>query len=129
LVYNFLEQVVKWASTTPGIRAAALVGSHARYSARPDSDVDLVLIVDNPQGFTHNRDWINQFGKHVKSQEEDYGLVTSFRIWYQDGLEVEIGFTDQRWVSKPLDEGTRRVMTDGIRVLFEENELISQFLS
>jgi hypothetical protein len=61
-----------------------------------------------------------------KQQIEHYGLVTSIRVWYVDILEIEYGITDERWVSLPLDEGTRQVMADGIRILFERGNILSQ---
>jgi hypothetical protein len=45
--------------------------------------------------------------------------VTSLRVWYADGLEVEFGIADRDWASAPLDAGTRRVLEEGLVVLFD----------
>jgi predicted nucleotidyltransferase len=45
------KAIVDWAKELRSIRGLALVGSHARHQARPDSDIDLVLLVDNPNDF------------------------------------------------------------------------------
>ncbi len=47
------------------------------------------------------------------------GRVTSLRVWYADGLEVEFAIADRAWASAPLDAGTRRVIEDGCVVLFD----------
>jgi hypothetical protein len=56
---------------------------------------------------------------------EDYGKVTSLRLWYRNGPEVEFGLTTPDWAAPPLDEGTRRVITDGMVVLQEKLPLLS----
>jgi hypothetical protein len=50
---------------------------------------------------------------------EDNGKVTSIRTWYKNGLEEEYGITGEDWASIPLDEETRQLIQDGIKVLFE----------
>jgi predicted nucleotidyltransferase len=42
-VSDFLDRVTDWSAHQPTIAAVALVGSHARSEARPDSDIDVVL--------------------------------------------------------------------------------------
>jgi predicted nucleotidyltransferase len=125
-ISQFLNEVTNWASTQPDIQALALVGSYARNAATETSDVDLVLITTNPYQYLQNSDWILQFGVVEKQQVEDYGLLTSIRVWYVDGREIEYGITDERWAAIPLDEGSRRCISDGMRVLFERNHILSR---
>ena len=70
-----------------------LVGSYARGSARDDSDIDLVLLTDEPQMVLEALKWIDHFGVVEKHQTEGYGKLTSIRVWYQNGAEVEYGIT------------------------------------
>jgi hypothetical protein len=72
---------------------------------------------------------VQRFGTVEKQQIEDYGNLTSLRVWYREGLEIEYGLTDERWAAIPLDEGTRRVMAGGIRVLFERGDMLSRHLA
>jgi predicted nucleotidyltransferase len=44
-----LRVVLAWATAQPKIRAVALVGSHARGTAGPDSDIDLMLLATDPE--------------------------------------------------------------------------------
>lgn len=105
-----------------------MVGSHARGTATPTSDLDLVLICKNTAQYLHNTDWTSRFGQVEQQQVEEYGLVISLRVWYREGPEVEYGLTDERWAALPLDEGTCRVMEDGIRILFERGNILSRHL-
>lgn len=112
----------------PDIEAVALVGSYARGAPTATSDVDLVLLVDHPESYLRDRRWPQLFGVVVADRIEDYGGVTSLRVWYEDRLEVEYGLTDRTWADMPLDAGTRRVISGGMRVLFEREPLLSRHL-
>lgn len=116
-VQVFLRGFCAWCETQPDIRLAALVGSHARCSARPDSDLDLVIQSSDPERFIQNPGWAEQFGPVAARQVEHWGKVTSLRVWYEDGLEVEYGFAALDWAADLLDEGTRSVIQDGIQIL------------
>ncbi|MEM6429058.1 MAG: nucleotidyltransferase domain-containing protein [Deinococcota bacterium] len=43
-----LTKITTWAQEQPNVVALALVGSYANGTARPDSDVDLVLVCEQP---------------------------------------------------------------------------------
>src|SRR5687767_1223031 len=49
VIVRIIARVVEWAERRPDIRAVALVGSHARNTATPDSDVDLILLTTQPE--------------------------------------------------------------------------------
>lgn len=125
-VHQFLKKFTQWASAQADIQALALVGSYARNAATETSDVDLVIITTNPRQYLQNPGWLLQFGEIEKQQTEDYGLLTSVHVWYTDGREIEYGITDERWTAIPLDEGSRQVISDGMQVLFERNQILSR---
>jgi len=125
-VNRFLEDFTAWASSRADIQAVALAGSYARCTATDSSDVDLVVITSYPNYYLEQKKWAAKFGEIGRQQTEDYGKLTSIRIWYTIGLEVEYGITDEDWVSLPFDEGTRQVIQDGLVILFERNELLSR---
>ena len=128
-INQFLGDVTQWALRQADIQALALVGSYARNAAKETSDVDLVLITTGPNLYLNDPSWVQQFGTVAKEQREDYGLLISIRVWYTDGREVEYGITDERWSAVPLDEGTRRVISDGMRILFERGNILSRHQS
>ena len=122
---DFIEDFIRWSMKRKDIQAAALVGSYARNAATDSSDVDLVIIVDDPQKYLANTEWLRVFGIVIAQKVEEYGKLTSLRAWYESGLEIEYGFTTREWVKAPLDEGTKQVIDDGMRVLFEKEVLLS----
>jgi predicted nucleotidyltransferase len=125
-ILQFLEQVKAWAADEANVRAVALAGSHARNEATETSDLDLVIIAREPQTYLQRTQWAERFGTIDHLQLEDYGKVTSLRVWYSSGYEVEYGFTDETWVALPLDEGTRQVLSDGIQIIFERETILSR---
>ena len=124
-VIDFIEDFMRWSRRRKDIRAVALVGSYAREAATEASDVDLVIITEKPEVYIANTEWIRVFGKAIAQQVEDYGKLISLRVWYESGLEIEYGFTTRDWAKTPLDKGTKRVIDDGLRVLFEKEALLS----
>lgn len=127
-VEEFLQQFVDWAANQADILAVALVGSYARGQARQTSDVDLVMIAADPARLLQRPAWVERFGRVRQVQIEDYGKVTSVRAWYRDGLEVEFGLTNREWVRQPLDPGTRRVIEQGLRVVYEQENILSKLI-
>ena len=61
----------------------------------------------------------------VVEKTELYGKCTSLRVWYDEGIEVEFGFVDESWAALPADEGTRGVVSNGMKVMFERKPLLS----
>jgi predicted nucleotidyltransferase len=125
----FLREIAQWASAREDILAVALVGSRARGEAREDSDVDLILLAEDPKQYLADGGWTAQFGAVRRRRTEPYGRITSVRVWYDDGREVEYGIGAAEWAEDPLDQGARRVIRDGMRILFERGKMLSRHLN
>jgi predicted nucleotidyltransferase len=126
-IRDFLNAFVHWASPQENVQAIALVGSYARGEARDDSDIDLVILTDQTQKYLDDLKWIEHFGAVEKHQTEDYGKLTSVRVWYQNGYELEYGITTPSWAATPLDAGTQEVIRGGMIVLFERGDFLSRY--
>ena len=124
---DFIEDFMRWATKRKDIRAAALVGSYAREELDKDSDVDLVIITETPQKYTSDTEWIRVFGKPITKKIEKYEKLTSLRIWYENGLEIEYGFTNREWIQSLSKDELKMVTNDGLRVLFEKETLLSPY--
>ena len=125
MIQEFLAAVVQWAAAQSDVSAVILVGSHARGAATASSDVDLLLLTSCPEKYLQDTGWARKFGNVGQEQVENWGKVTSLRVWYSNGQEVEYGLTTPEWAAPPMDEGTRRVVADGIKVLFDRQEITS----
>ena len=127
-IESFLRTITRWAEADSRIAGLILVGSHANGAARQDSDVDLILLCRTPEDLISDTSWIEVFGAVLCARQEDYGRVTSVRVQYGDGLEVEFGITDPEWASCPLDPGTRHVLIGGTRLLYDSTGFIRRAL-
>jgi len=131
---RIIQAIVDWAKAQPTIQAAAVIGSHARGTARADSDIDLVLLTPNPTSFRAGTAWLdaiawNAIGAQpMKWQDEDYGALWSRRVWLgQSAGEIEFGFASPSWANaNPVDPGTRRVIAEGCRILHDPEKMLSR---
>jgi uncharacterized protein len=123
---GIIQNVVEWARAQAGLVALGLVGSHARGAAREDSDLDFLLLVEAPGSYLADMRWVSAFGFPARTRVETWGKVTSLRVWYAEGPEVEFGLAPLDWGSKPADPGDAEVVGEGIVVLFERDEILSE---
>lgn len=121
---RFLQNVRDWAGSKNDIRGILLVGSYARGTQRPDSDVDLVILAQSPDLYLKDPSFVRRFGAVERTTVEDWGRVKSLRVFYRDGLEVEFGLARPDWAKKPLDAGTEKVLADGARVILDRDGLL-----
>ena len=124
-VSAFLEAFNYWARAQKDIKAVALVGSYARDEANEGSDVDLLILTTDITKYISDHSWVSRFGETTECRIEDWGKVTSLRTFYKGGLEVEYGFTTPDWAQMPMDAGSSRVVSDGIKILFDAQYILS----
>jgi hypothetical protein len=90
------------------VRGVALVGSWARRTARPDSDLDLVVLVQDITQFSAARRWADLVPRGFEFLgTQEWGPLTERRVRLVSGLQVELGIAPLSWaVTKPADDGT-----------------------
>jgi predicted nucleotidyltransferase len=116
-----LGRLCLWTEARADIRAVIVVGSFARGDARPDSDLDVLLLAKNPSAYLEDSSWVSALGNVLDVGVERYGRVTSLRVHFDCGLEVELGIAPADWASEPYDAGTTQVALGGIRVLVDQD--------
>jgi uncharacterized protein len=116
-----------WAATRHDLVAAAIVGSWARNGARENSDVDLVLLTNDPAAYIEREEWIAGLAPGAKLlRTGDWGAITERRLLLPSDLEVEVGIGLPSWAeTSPVDPGTRRVVRDGLQAVFDPQGLLA----
>jgi uncharacterized protein len=126
-IRSVVAATLRLAGDKPGIVAVALVGSWARGSGRPDSDVDLVLLTTAPEELLGTDDWftaIDPLARLIRA--DDFGAIQERRLRLPSGLEVEVGIGEPSWAATtPVDQGTRRVVDDGLVILHDPQSLLA----
>lgn len=121
---TLLEKLRIWAEAQSDLVGVALLGSHARRRARPDSDVDLLLLSEASQDRAEDHSWVLELGEVRAVGLEEYGVVRSVRAWYRHELEVEFVLASPEWARLPLDEGTCLVLRSGCRIVHDPSDLL-----
>ncbi|GAA3375461.1 hypothetical protein GCM10020367_43360 [Streptomyces sannanensis] len=120
-----IGRVTHWAAARHDVVGLLLVGSCARNAARPDSDIDLVLLTTDESQYSDNT-WADKLalGKLIRTQS--WGPISERRFATASGLEVEINIGSPDWAqTDPVDPGTRRVVTDGARPLHDPDTVLA----
>ena len=124
MVARLLKDLTAWGETHRALVAIGLVGSYAKGTAGPHSDVDVMLIAEDPERLLAERSWLHRFGRPERTEEEDYGLVQAVRCFYRGGPEVEFNVTGRVWATPPIDPSTASVIADGLRPLYDPEGLL-----
>lgn len=130
---NILPSIVGWARSKAEIFGLALVGSQARGTARRDSDIDLVVLVREPEQFRSDTHWLGEIdwtGRQITSwHDAQYGLAWSRHVELQSQYKIEFTFCPSFWAAtNPIDPGTMKVVSNGCRILLDKAQLLSALL-
>jgi nucleotidyltransferase-like protein len=127
-IEDVIHRVTSWAVERDDIVGLLLVGSCARNAARPDSDIDLVILTRDTARYPDSA-WAHELAIGGLIRTRSWGPITEQRFATSSGLEVEIGIGCPDWASvDPVDPGTRRVVTDGARILHDPRGILAALL-
>jgi predicted nucleotidyltransferase len=119
-VDGVVQAARRMALSEPGVRAVALVGSCARGTPRPDSDIDLVVLTTDHEDMCAREDWFDHFGPVELVRRRQFGDVAERRLRRSDGVEIEVGLAPVTWAgTDPVDTGTARVVGDGFSIVLD----------
>jgi hypothetical protein len=84
------QEIVAWARRHPEIKAVYLYGSRARGDHRPDSDIDLAVVMNTQPGDTNAyTTWI--FWKSECDKAPDLHLSCPIQLeWYEKGADLKV---------------------------------------
>jgi uncharacterized protein len=131
-----VSAVARWAIERADIRAMALIGSWARGTPRHTSDIDLLLLSDRVHDYRRRQEWLTEIdladaGYRLHSRESaSYGAVWSLHLHLLPAAEVELGFAACSWArTEPVDDGTRSVVKDALRIIFDKDAMLSKLMA
>lgn len=132
-VSDLIEIVRAMVDSRADLWALAVCGSWARGDARPDSDLDLVIVADEPAIWRRDQDWIETlaYGEagcaYRGHRFEHYGAVWSAHVDLYPYAELELTFAALSWADvEPVDPGTRAVVAGGFKVVVDKAGLLSR---
>jgi predicted nucleotidyltransferase len=123
-VEDLLRNVATWAAGQSLVHAVLLVGSWARGAASLQSDLDLIILSDTPGEFIEHDGWWLFARDAILIRKQAWGIVQERRLRLASTLEVELDIALTSWLRTPLDPGTRAVLSDGVRALYDPDSLL-----
>jgi hypothetical protein len=115
-----LADVARWARSRADIHGLALVGSYASGKARPDSDLDVIILADAPEAY-EGADWVQcAIGQRrvVATRKQRFGNVWSLFVALAEDPVIEFTFAERSWAkSDPPAPEVCRIVRDGMVVL------------
>jgi aminoglycoside 6-adenylyltransferase len=119
--------VADWAAERPDVHAAVVVGSQARTDVPADrwSDLDVVLVVDDPEPYAADASWIEEFGRPVLTfLEETLDGHRERRVLYEHGEDVDLPLFPATALERlQSSENAAALLARGYRVLVDKIEL------
>jgi aminoglycoside 6-adenylyltransferase len=116
--------VADWASERDDVRAAIVVGSRARTDTPADrwSDLDIILIVDDPAPYAESAAWVSEFGTPALTFLEETLLgQRERRVLYEDGEDVDFPLFPVSALERlEQSENAAALLARGYRMLADE---------
>ena len=118
---KIIENITSFATSAKNVHAVIIVGSLARetHPADENSDMDVILLVDDPDYFIQTDEWLKRIGTYFISFSEDsFGRGKERRVLFDGAIDVDFIFLFN------LEDGfTREILSRGYRVLLDKNGL------
>lgn len=130
-----IRAVATWVEARPDLKALAVAGSRARGAERPDSDLDLLILADEPGRYRASHAWLPEMPlappfQLASHRGAAYGAVWSYHVLLVPSAELELAFAAAEWASNnPIDAGTRRVVEDGFKIIVDKDGLLQRLVA
>lgn len=125
-VAHAVRRVLAWADARSDVSAVALVGSWARGTGRADSDVDVVVLADDPTALVAGENLPTALGALALLGETRFGVLLAVRLAMPHDVELELGIAPPSWAATtPVDAGTARVVAGGMAILRDPDGLLA----
>ena len=129
---SFIGRVTRWAAARADVDAVVLVGSRARADLPADrwSDVDLVLLVTDPERYLADSGWLSALGTPLLTFVEPtaVGAFAERRVLFEDGQEVDFAVLPSAAAGAlSVDEDALGVLRRGFQVLVDKRGLTATF--
>jgi uncharacterized protein len=121
-----IDAIAAWVGGRSDLRGLALVSSWALGAARPDSDLDLLILAARPDDYSVATTWLDRLLVPEGVGVDSFVLRDYGRVWSCHKLrphtDLELSFCDVGWTAtEPIDPGTRSVVENGFRIILDKD--------
>lgn len=120
---QLIERIVRWGEREKSLHAALIIGSQARedHPADENSDLDLILVVDEPETFIGSDDWLDEIGPfHISFVENTIAHERERRVLFTGALDVDFVLLPKDSIQKLEGGEALGILCRGCRVLIDK---------
>jgi hypothetical protein len=126
---SLLTNILHWAKSQDDIKAIGLLGPSANNTQLLESEIKLIILAKDHKHYFENSFWLNHFGDVNTFQRQKTGKLTSLTAKYQNGAEIVFSFSNSRWAFIPPDKGVRKIVENGIKILYDPSYLLTKLIA
>jgi aminoglycoside 6-adenylyltransferase len=126
---DIIEQIITWSEQDPNIESAIIIGSQVQNEKLADewSDLDLMLLANDPQALLSKNHWLEQFGNPVCAF--NYVTVLNFvewnwvvkRVLFDDNRDVDFSILPFDQLDSVLSVN-KEIISKGYHVIHDSDE-------
>ncbi|QDR80994.1 aminoglycoside 6-adenylyltransferase [Sporomusa termitida] len=124
---QLLEAIVSFANINENISALILIGSQARLEKYADqySDIDLIMVVNNPEYFLSSNEWLEDIGSpHISFIEPTIGGEKEKRVMFDNALDVDFVIISQEHAQNAIQRNEIiGILHNGYKILVNKQNL------
>ncbi|TCL42759.1 aminoglycoside 6-adenylyltransferase [Harryflintia acetispora] len=120
---RLIDRIVRWGEQERSLHAILEIGSQARedHPADESSDLDLILVVDEPSVYIESDDWLKKIGPfHISFVENTVADERERRVLFDGALDVDFVLLSKSSVQKLASREVRGILGRGCRVLIDK---------
>jgi aminoglycoside 6-adenylyltransferase len=134
VIQDLIKQLTSWSLDRPDVRAAVVLGSQARRDIPADSlsDLDMLVIVQDPSIYLSDVAWLSTFGEPCLSFVEStaVGNFRERRVLFRDGTDVDFSLAPvaaaQQLVDQQVPVEIADVFRRGFKILVDKDRLAAR---
>lgn len=105
---------------------AAVIGAHAHGELEDDWNMRFIIVTTDIEHYFENNNWAGHFTRVLSVEREDHAGFTRMNLKYRSGAMFELNFVSPDWAALPVNDETRRIVTDGMRILHDPQGVLEK---
>ena len=118
-----VDKIIRWGKSSDKLEAALMIGSQARddHGADEYSDMDVLLVVSDPDYFLFSDEWLAEIGTfHVSFIEDTFGGGKERRLLFDGALDVDFIILTKDETNAISSSDAAMILKRGYRVLVDK---------
>jgi len=127
-----VDNFVRWGEACNNLCAALIIGSQARTDHQADeySDLDIIMIVDNPIYFLSSDQWLRNIGDyHISFVENTIDGGKERRVLFDNALDVDFVMIPTSNINALNDGDAAKILEHGYHILIDKIGLQAKITS